>query len=246
MLPAKYGKRTRLSGLFPRLAGLLLLTASAPAFAAPAQQHDHAAASVVSAVCTAPGFGKIHHPVNTPNPQAQRLFEQAMALDYGFNHSQAEQCFRRAAELEPKMAMAYWGIALVLGTNYNLPVDDEREKLAYESVQKALALSANARRNERDYIEALAKRYTKQPHPDYERLEATYHDAMREIYQRYPDDLDAATLFAESGMNLHPWKLYDRDGKPASGTQEIVAVLESVLKRDPSHLGANHFYIHAV
>ena len=246
MLPAKYKKLARLSGLFPALAALLLLIASSPAFPAAAQQHDHAAASAGSAVCTAPGFGKIHHPVKAANPQAQRLFEQAMALDYGFNHGQAEQCFRRAAQLDSKMAMAYWGIALVLGTNYNLPVDDEREKLAYENVQKALALSANGPRNERDYIEALAKRYTDQPHPDYERLEAAYHDAMREVYKRYPDDLDAATLFAESGMNLHPWKLYDHDGQPAPGTEEIVAVLESVLKRDPSHLGANHFYIHAV
>ena len=169
-----------------------------------------------------------------------------MALDYGFNHGQAEQCFRQAAQLDPKMAMAYWGIALVQGTNYNLPVDDQREKSAYENVQKALALSANGPRNERDYIEALARRYTNQPNPDYEGLEAAYHDAMREVYKKYPDDLDAATLFAESGMNLHPWKLYDRDGKAAPGTQEIVAVLESVLKRDPNHLGANHFYIHAV
>ncbi len=85
-----------------------------------------------------------------------------------------------------------------------------------------------------------------QPHPDYDRLEAAYHDAMREVYQSYPDDLDAATLFAESGMNLHPWQLYDREGQPAPGTDEIVAVLESVLKRDPNHFGANHFYIHAV
>lgn len=246
MLPAKSSKLTRLSGLFPRLAALLLLMAPAHSFAQAAPQHDHAAASGASTVCTAPGFGKIRHPVKASNPQAQRLFEQAMALDYGFNHSQAEQCFRRAAELDPKMAMAYWGIALVLGTNYNLPVDDQREKLAYENVQKALALSANGPRNERDYIEALAKRYTDQPNPDYERLEAAYHDAMREVYQRYPDDLDAATLFAESGMNLHPWKLYDRDGKPAPGTEEIVAVLESVLKREPTHLGANHFFIHAV
>jgi tetratricopeptide (TPR) repeat protein len=174
------------------------------------------------------------------------LFDQAMAFDYGFNHGQAEECFRQATQLDPKMAMAYWGIALVLGTNYNLPVDDQREKLAYESVQKALELSANGPRNERDYIEALARRYTNQPNPDYDRLEAAYHDAMRGVYKRYPDDLDAATLFAESGMNLHPWQLYDHDGKPAPGTDEIVAVLESVLKRDPTHLGANHFYIHAV
>jgi tetratricopeptide (TPR) repeat protein len=244
MLAAKFRRSHRLPVAFLTLVTLLI--ASAAAFSSPAPQHDRTATSGVSSVCTANGFGKVHHPVKTSNPQAQRLFEQAMALDYGFNHNQAEQCFRRAAELDPNMPMAYWGIALVLGTNYNLPVDDAREKLAYENVQKALALSANAPRNERDYIQALAKRYTGEPHPDYDRLEAAYHDAMREVYQSYPDDLDAATLFAESGMNLHPWQLYDRAGQPAPGTDEIVAVLESVLKRDPNHLGANHFYIHAV
>jgi len=244
MLAAKFIRSPRLPAAFLALATLLI--ASAPASLTAAPQHDHAAASGASSVCTANGFGKVHHPVKTSDPQAQRLFEQAMALDYGFNHNQAEQCFREATRLDPQMPMAYWGIALVLGTNYNLPVDDAREKLAYENVQKALALSANAPRNERDYIQALAKRYTDAPHPDYDRLEAAYHDAMREVYQSYPDDLDAATLFAESGMNLHPWQLYDRAGQPAPGTDEIVAVLEFVLKRDPNHLGANHFYIHAV
>ena len=174
------------------------------------------------------------------------MFDRGMALDYGFNHNQAQRCFQRAAELDPAMAMAYWGIALVLGTNYNLPVDADREKQAYTAVQKALALSTGGPANERDYIQALAKRYTDAANPDYDRLEAAYHNAMREIYKRYPDDLDAATLFAESGMNLHPWKLYDRDGKPAPGTEEIVGVLRAALKRDPGHLGANHFYIHAV
>jgi tetratricopeptide (TPR) repeat protein len=243
MLAARFTRSPRLPAVFLTL--VTLFAASAPASLTAAPQHDHAA-SGASAVCTANGFGKVHHPVKTSNPQAQRLFEQAMALDYGFNHGQAEQCFREAARLDPNMPMAYWGIALVLGTNYNLPVDDAREKLAYENVQKALALSANGPRNERDYIEALAKRYTNSPNPDYDRLEAAYHDAMREVYQSYPSDLDAATLFAESGMNLHPWQLYDREGQPAPGTDEIVAVLESVLKRDPNHVGANHFYIHAV
>jgi tetratricopeptide (TPR) repeat protein len=243
MLAARFTRSPRLPAVFLTL--VTLFAASAPASLTAAPQHDHAA-SGASAVCTANGFGKVHHPVKTSNPQAQRLFEQAMALDYGFNHGQAEQCFREAARLDPNMPMAYWGIALVLGTNYNLPVDDAREKLAYENVQKALALSANGPRNERDSIEALAKRYTNSPNPDYDRLEAAYHDAMREVYQSYPSDLDAATLFAESGMNLHPWQLYDREGQPAPGTDEIVAVLESVLKRDPNHVGANHFYIHAV
>jgi hypothetical protein len=150
MLAAKFRRSPRLLAAFLTL--VILLIAAAPASLTAAPQHDHTAATGVSTVCTSKGFGKVHHPVKTSNPQAQRLFEQAMALDYGFNHGQAEQCFRRAAEVDPKMAMAYWGIALVLGTNYNLPVDDAREKLAYENVQKALALSANAPRNERDYI----------------------------------------------------------------------------------------------
>jgi tetratricopeptide (TPR) repeat protein len=199
-----------------------------------------------SSVCTATGFGNVHHPVKTSSPEAQKLFDHGMALDYGFNHNQAQRCFQRAAQLDPRMAMAYWGIALVLGTNYNMPVDPDHEKEAYAAVQKALKLAASGPASERDYIQALAKRYTDSPDPDYDKLEAAYHSAMRVVYKRYPDDLDAATLFAESGMNLHPWKLYDHNGKPAPGTMEIVTVLQSVLKRDPNHLGANHFYIHAV
>jgi tetratricopeptide (TPR) repeat protein len=212
-----------------------------------AAQHPHAAvASGATSVCASTGFGSVHHPVHTSSPEAQRTFEHGMALDYGFNHNQAEKCFQRAAELDPNMAMAYWGIALVLGTNYNLAVDAEREKQAYDAIQKALALSTKGPANERAYIEALAKRYTDKSDPDYDHLETEYHDAMRTLYKRYPSDLDAATLFAESGMNLHPWKLWSRDGVPAPGTEEIVAVLKSVLQRDPHHLGANHFYIHAL
>src|ERR1700730_6006478 len=212
-----------------------------------AAQHQHGtAASGATSACTSSGFGTVHHPVKTSNPEAQRAFEHGMAIDYGFNHNQAEKCFQRAAELDPNMAMAYWGIALVLGTNYNSPVDAEREKQAYDAIQKALELSTKGPANERAYIEALTKRYTDESNPNYEQLEMAYNDSMRALYQRYPADLDAATLFAESGMNLHPWKLWSRDGTPAPGTEEIVAVLKSVLRRDPHHLGANHFYIHAV
>ena len=224
------------------LAAAFVSSGAAQAQEQPAQKP----AASATAACTAPGFGSVHHAVKTSSPEAQKLFDRGMALDYGFNHKQAQRCFERAAEFDPTMAMAYWGIALVLGTNYNLPVDADREKQAYAAVRKALDLSAGGPANERDYIQALAKRYTNVPNPDYDALEAAYHDAMREVYKRYPDDVDAATLFAESGMNLHPWKLYDRDGDPAPGTEEIVSVLQSALKRDPTHLGANHFLIHAV
>jgi tetratricopeptide (TPR) repeat protein len=192
------------------------------------------------------GLSDHQHPVSTSNPEAQKFFNQGMRLIYAFNHDEAERAFRRAAELDPKMAMAWWGVAFAVGPNYNLPVDAAREKIAYDAVQKALALSAGGPEPERAYVEALAKRYSSDPHPDYPQLARDFVDAMRQLSQRYPDDLDAATLYAESLMNLRPWELWNKDGTPAPGTTEIVAVLESVMRRDPRHLGANHYYIHAV
>lgn len=144
------------------------------------------------------------------------------------------------------MAMAYWGIALALGPNINLDVDPEREKAAYDAVQKALVLAAKAPENERGYINALAKRYSTDPKADLRKLAVDYKNAMGDLVRQFPDDLDAATLYAESGMDLRPWQLWAKDGKPAEGTQEIVSVLESVLRRNPNHIGAIHYYIHAV
>ena len=192
------------------------------------------------------GLGEVHHPVSTKNRQAQQFFDQGLKLVYGFNHDEARRSFQRAAELDPKLAMAWWGVALTLGPNYNLPVDPEREKAGYDAVQRALALQENASEPERAYINALAVRYSNDPKADLHKLDADYKEAMGKLAAHYPDDLDAATLYAESAMNLHPWQLWLPDGKPNEGTEEIVATLESVLKRDPNHLGANHYYIHAV
>lgn len=192
------------------------------------------------------GLSDHHHPVSTSSPEAQKFFDQGLRLIYAFNHDEAERAFRRAAELDPKMAMAWWGVSFAVGPNYNLPVDAAREKIAYDAVQKALALSAGGPEQEHAYIEALAQRYTNVANPDYPQLARNFVDAMRQLSQRYPDDLDAATLFAESLMNLHPWELWNKDGTPAPSTTEIVSVLESVLRRDPNHVGANHYYIHAV
>ena len=193
-----------------------------------------------------PGLGNAHHPVSTRNQQAQQFFDQGLNLVYGFNHDEARRSFMRAAQLDPKLAMAWWGAALTLGPNYNLPVDPERERAGYDAVQRAVVLKNNASEPERAYIDALAVRYSNDPKADLHALDRAYKDAMAKLAARYPDDLDAATLFAESAMNLNPWKLWTADGKPAEGTEEIVSVLESVLKRDPNHLGANHYYIHAV
>ena len=193
-----------------------------------------------------PGMGQHHHRISTKNPEAQRFFDQGLTLVFAFNHEEAARAFRRAAELDPQSAMAFWGLALALGPCINLDVDPPHEKAAYEAVQKALSLGPGATESERAYIRALAKRYSSDPKIDLRKLDANYAQAMRELHERFPDDLDAGTLFAESLMDLHPWKLWSLDGRPTEGTDEIVAVLESVLRHDPQHVGANHYYIHAM
>lgn len=192
------------------------------------------------------GMGTHHHPVSTVNVEAQRFFDQGLSFVYAFNHDEAIRSFKRAAELDPQLAMAHWGVALALGPNINLDVDPEREKAAYEAAQRALALAAKAPENERAYIDALVKRYSIDPKANLKQLAVDYKNAMGEVVKRYPDDLDAATLYAESAMNLRPWQLWSADGKPAEGTEEILATIESVLRRNPNHFGAIHYYIHAV
>ncbi|MGF2035817.1 MAG: tetratricopeptide repeat protein [Nostoc sp. CmiVER01] len=192
------------------------------------------------------GVGTIHYPVSTSNPQAQEFFDQGLNLIYAFNHDEAVRSFQYAAKLDPHLAIAYWGIALALGPNINLAIDPNRELAAYQAVQQALALSTQASAQERDYITALAKRYSQDPDADLFQLALYYAKAMATLVKRYPDDLDAATLYAESLMDLHPWQHWTKDGKPQPDTEEIVTILESVLKRDPNHTGANHYYIHAV
>ena len=210
-----------------------------------AQDHSaHAAAAKPATMMT--GMGDLHHPVSTKNADAQAFFDQGLRLIYAFNHDEAARSFQRAADLDPKLAMAYWGIAEAVGPNYNDPASEERFKQAHEAIQKAVDLSAGASPAEQDYIKAMAKRFPADPKADLRKAAEEYHDAMREVAKKYPDDLDAATLFAESGMNLHPWGLWLQDGTPREGTEEIVATLEGVIKRDPNHMGAVHYYIHAV
>jgi tetratricopeptide (TPR) repeat protein len=191
--------------------------------------------------------GRHHHRIATTSVEAQTFFDQGMTLLYGFNHPEAARSFRRAAELDPDSPMPHWGIALVLGPNYNAEsIDPAQHKVAYEAVQRALSLSAGAPERERAYVRALATRYSSGPASDPKKLLNDYKDAMGQVMRAYPDDLDAATLYAESLMNLHPWKLWSPEGAPAEGTEEIVRVLEEVLRRDPNHVGANHYYVHAM
>jgi tetratricopeptide (TPR) repeat protein len=188
-----------------------------------------------------------HHSVSTKSMEAQRLFDQGLGLIYSLNYSGAGDCFRRAAALDPNMAMAYWGIAYAMGSDYyySTPGSPARELDAQEALQNAVTLSAHGPEVERAYITALGKRYCNCPNPNRQQQAVNFKNAMRDLAQSYPDDLDAATLYAQSIMNLSAWALWNADGTPREGTPEILSVLESVLKRDPRHLGAAHFYIHA-
>ncbi len=220
--------RTWLSLLFA-----LLLSGMVAAQTHPAQNHSAHAQPKPATLMT--GLGDLHHAVSTKNPQAQQFFDQGLRLIYAFNHDEAARSFQRAADLDPKLAMAYWGVAEAVGPNYNDPASDERFAEAHNAIQKAVDLSANASPAEQAYIQAMALRFPADPKADRRQAAEAYHDAMREVVKNFPDDLDAATLFAESGMNLHPWGLWHRDGTPEAGTEEIVATLESVIKRDPNH-----------
>ena len=191
-------------------------------------------------------LGSHHKRISTRVPATQQYFDQGLRFVYGFNHAEAIRSFTRAAELDPTCAMCYWGIALAYGPHVNAPMDSASGVAAYAAVQKALALKPHATAPERAYIEALAQRYEADPPADRARLDTLYSQAIGQVAKTYPKDLDAATLYAESLMDLRPWNYWRPDGTPYPGTKEIVRRLETVLTRNPNHPGACHYYIHAV
>ncbi len=232
-----------------RWAVLVAPLACASATAPPAADPRADTTALVVEGQTAPrlqDLGELAHPITTSAPRAQLFFNQGLVLSYGFNHKEARRAFQEVARLDPEAAMAWWGQALVLGPNINAPMAPENERVAWELVQKAVALKLKVSERERAYIDALTKRYSGDPEPDRAALDQAYADAMGELHRRHPDDLDAATLYAEALMDLSPWDYWTPDGEPHPRTREILRVLESVLVRDPKHVGANHLYIHAV
>jgi len=191
-------------------------------------------------------LGSHHKRITTRVPATQQYFDQGLRLLYGFNHAEAIRSFTRAAALDPTCAMCYWGIALAYGPHVNAPMDSASGVAAYAAAQKALALTSHATAPERAYIEALAQRYEADPPADRARLDTVYSRAMGQVANTYPKDLDAATLYAESLMDLRPWNYWRPDGTPYPGTKEIVRRLEGVISINPHHPGACHYYIHAV
>lgn len=231
------------------LKALLALGISSLALSVAAFAQEHAEHRVPPKAKTAvlmAGYGNWHHPVSTKNAQAQAFFDQGLRQIYAFNHDEAARSFARASELDPKLAMAFWGVAEAVGPNYNDPASEKRFVEAHAAIEKAQVLAGGASDSDKAYIAALGKRFPADPKADLRASAEQYRDAMRGVMKRFPDDLDAATLFAEAGMNLHPWGLWRPDGTPEEGTEEIVETLESVIRREPDHLGAIHYYIHSV
>ena len=192
------------------------------------------------------GLGNYSRPIGSGHPDVQRWFDQGLMLTWGFNHQAAERSFLKAASLDPDCAMCWWGAALVLGPHVNAGMDPGNHAAAWERLQKALALAPDAEPWQRAWIEALAARYAENPPEDRTELDQAYAHAMAELVAEYPDDLDAATLYAESLMNLQPWSYWDDDGQPLGNTETIVSVLEGITARNADHAGALHLYIHAV
>jgi tetratricopeptide (TPR) repeat protein len=182
-------------------------------------------------------------PVSTKRADAQRFVNQGLNLAYAFNHAEARRAFREAARLDPTLAIAYWGQALVLGPNINAVMEPNEEPHAYELIQKAQSLKGRASPKERALIDALARRYSGSA--DHRTAnDAAYADAMREVHKQFPADLDIAMLYVESMMDLRPWGYWMPDGRPHEGTTAIVALTEDVLRRNPKHPGALHMLIH--
>jgi tetratricopeptide (TPR) repeat protein len=219
------------------LAAVLTLVLMSAAGAAPAVVDD------------APLFadlGTHRAEITSASAVAQRYFNQGLILSYGFNHAEAVRSFRAAQHADPSCAMCFWGEAYALGPNINKPMDRADVAAAHAAAAHALALADNVSERERAYIQAMGKRYVAAPGADRRSLDRAFADAMAEVVDGAPNDLDAATIYAEALMNLMPWAYYAEDGSAKPMTDTVIAMLESVLARNPQHPGAMHYYIHAV
>ena len=189
------------------------------------------------------GLGSYTRTVTTDSPRAQRYFNQGLAFYHGFNHREAIRSFQEAARLDPKCAMAHWGIALACGPHINLPlVPPPAAELAWKELNLAQENAEHASPVERDLIEALSHRYANPQPEDRAPLDQAYADAMRKVWQNYPDDQDVGVLFAEAMMDLRPWNQWTPEGQAKPGTDEILATLQAVLKLNPKHPFANHLF----
>jgi tetratricopeptide (TPR) repeat protein len=227
-----------------RLAALALVAGALSSTVVPAGSAG-SAGPAAPAASAPPDLGAHRRDVGASSA-AQAAFDRGLVLAYGFNHAGAERAFRAAARLDPECAACWWGVALVLGPHINAAMDAAAVVPAWEALERARALAPKAKPADRALIQALGRRYAAEPPAERAPLDAAYAEAMRDVAARFPDDADVQTLFVEALMDLHPWDLWERDGRAKPWTDEIVARLEAILARWPGHPAANHYYIHAV
>ena len=193
------------------------------------------------------GLGATHIRITTKDPKAQKYFDQGLRLSYAFNHAEAQRAFREAQRLDPDCAMCFWGESLVLGPNINVPMMPEAQAPSIAALRKAQALAPKAGEKERALIAALGKRYADPAPADRAPLDMAFADAMVALVARYPADDQVRVLAAEALMDTQPWDYWEAAGaRPKGRAAEIVSNLETVLKRNPTHPGAIHLYIHAM
>lgn len=192
-------------------------------------------------------LGGFHYTVTTESKEAQTWFNRGLAMCYGFNHDEAVRCFQRALANDPGMPMALWGMAYAWGPNINkMAVEPHQVARAEFALRLAKLHAENATSLERDLIDAQATRFAVPVPEDSEPLNRAYADAMKRLHEKYTDDPLVVGLYAESLMNLQPWKHWTADGKPGPETKKIMAVLEAGLQRWPSYPALCHFYIHTM
>ncbi len=192
------------------------------------------------------GMDIMSYPVSTKNPEAQKYFNQGLLLSYAFNHAEAARSFFHATRLDPKCAMCFWGYAYVLGPNYNAGMEPDNFQRAHDAAMQASKLSDNVTAKEKALIAAMVARYATDTLEDRRPLDSAYMIAMRAIHKIYPEDVDIAALYAESLMDMHPWDLWETDGRSKPWTPEIIKAIEHAIEMNPKHPGGHHFYIHAM
>ena len=217
---------------------ILLMSLTAPAFAGETEKPT---------VPLFDGVGNRSRKIETKSATAQRYFDQGLMFMFAFNHAEAVRAFRQAADLDPECAMAYWGIALASGMNYNDPsFTPEKAKATSAALAKAREKAAAETAANRALIDALAERYPEAAPSERADAEKAYSRAMKAAWEKFSEDADVGALYAESLMNLRPWDLWTGDGKPQPETPEILRALEAAMKLEPAHPLANHLYIHAL
>ena len=192
-------------------------------------------------------LGAYARTITTRSPIAQQYFNQGVRLTYGFGHAEGVRSFRAALKQDSTCAMCWWGIAWARGPYINARMDSVSGVEAFEAISKAQRFKSAVSPAEQALIDAMAVRYAAVPtRTNRAGLDSTYANAMRNVARQHPNDLDAATLFAEAMMVLRPWDQWTRTGEAKPGTEEVVATLEGILAKDIRHPGACHLYVHAV